>query len=307
MPYNPLSNARARTNDPATWNTLEAASSAAARQGHDGVGFMLSPDDPFVGIDLDHCYDPTTGTLAPWAEAIVRDLDSYTEVTPSGTGLRIFVRGQLPPREQGRKRGPIEMYDDRRFLTVTGQHLRGTPTSIEDRTATIGDLHARVFQSPPAPPPTAPVGEPSMHDLSDASVLTKIQGAQNHEAFTRLWSGDTTGYASDSEADLALCGMLAFYTQDPAQIERLVARSELWDEKWQNRPAYRQGTIQTAIARRTGTYSGQRPPPRTPGSGKNAAPTAIRGQATANVVAAVDSEDAVETPLNSTEAKDEQP
>jgi primase-polymerase (primpol)-like protein len=225
------------------------------------MGFVLTPDDPFVGIDLDHCYDPATGTIAPWAEALVRELDSYTEITPSGTGLRIFVRGQLPPREMGRKRGPIEMYDDRRFLTVTGQHLRGTPTSIEDRTSSIGEIHTRIFQSRSPAPPAAgtPTAGAAPGNLNDEEVLTKIQGARNHEAFARLWRGDTAGYASESEADLALCGMLAFYTQDPAQIERLVARSELWDEKWQNRPAYRQSTIQTAIAHRTGTYTGQRP------------------------------------------------
>ena len=85
---------------------------------------MLSPDDPFVGIDLDHCLDPVTGHPSHEAEAMVRQLASYTEISPSGTGLRIFVRGSLPPT--GRKKGWIEMYTESRFLTVTGHifHLK---------------------------------------------------------------------------------------------------------------------------------------------------------------------------------------
>jgi putative DNA primase/helicase len=155
------------------------------------------------------------------------------------------------------------MYSDRRFLSVTGQHLSSTPTTVEERGAEVAQVHRQVFHrryeaaTPPvAPSPSATGVTPA---LNDAAILDKLRRAKNGPSFERLWQGDTEGYASASEADLALCGMLAFYTQDPGQIERLVEQSGLWDEKWRNRPAYRQGTIQQAIAHRSGTYTGQRP------------------------------------------------
>jgi putative DNA primase/helicase len=169
------------------------------------------------------------------------------------------------------------MYSDRRFLSMTGQHLAGTPTTVEERGPALAQVHRQVFGRryaalaiPPAPVSAPAGGGPPI--LPDAAILDKVRRATNGPSFERLWQGDTEGYTSASEADLALCGMLAFYTQDPAQIERLVAQSGLWDEKWRNRPAYRQGTIQQAIAHRSGTYSGQRPgntvgrsaPPRRP-------------------------------------------
>jgi primase-polymerase (primpol)-like protein len=220
IPYNPRDGHRARSNDPRTWGSADEAQAALAQGGYDGVGFMLRAGDPFVGMDLDHCFDPQTGALLPWAAEIVETLDSYTEVSPSGTGLRIFARGTLPPRELGRREGPVEMYSDRRFLSVTGQHLSGTPTTVEERGAEVAQVHRQVFHrryeaaTPPvAPSPSATGVTPA---LNDAAILDKLRRAKNGPSFERLWQGDTEGYASASEADLALCGMLAFYTQDPA-------------------------------------------------------------------------------------------
>lgn len=89
-----------------------------------GVSFALDERWGIVGVDLDHTSQHTTD-----AARIVRDLDSYTEVTPSGDGLRIFVKGHLP--EGRRRRDWVEMYTRKRFLTVTGQHLDGTPVDIK--------------------------------------------------------------------------------------------------------------------------------------------------------------------------------
>jgi primase-polymerase (primpol)-like protein len=90
-----------------------------------GIGFVLTPDDPFAGIDLDHCRDPETGEIEPWASEIVDRFQSYTEISPSGAGIRIFIRGTLPAGK-GRHRGRVEVYDRGRFLTVTGQRLEGS-------------------------------------------------------------------------------------------------------------------------------------------------------------------------------------
>jgi len=96
-----------------------------------------------VGIDLDHCRDPQTGEITPRALEIVQRLDSYTEISPSGDGLHILVIGQLP--RQGNKCGGIEMYSSGRYFTVTGQHLPGTPTTIEERQAELTALYQEVF------------------------------------------------------------------------------------------------------------------------------------------------------------------
>ena len=80
-----------------------------------------------------------TGEIKPWARQIIIGLNSYTEVSPSGTGLHIFVRGHLP--DKGQKRGPIELYDRERYFTVTGAHLPETPTTIEERQAVVEWLY----------------------------------------------------------------------------------------------------------------------------------------------------------------------
>ncbi len=87
---------------------------------------MLTADDPFVGLDLDHCLDD--GQPLPWAQAILEKVPSYTEISPSGMGLRILVN--TPDFAQNRRRGHLEIYSRERFLTLTGNHLEGTPNGI---------------------------------------------------------------------------------------------------------------------------------------------------------------------------------
>jgi putative DNA primase/helicase len=113
----------AKADDPNTWASFDFVRTAfdtALGNGHrfDGVGFVLTAQDPFCGFDFDNCLN-TSGeiTLARVAE-FVAALNSYTEVSPSFTGLRVIVRAKLPPG--GRKKGDFECYDDRRYLTITG-------------------------------------------------------------------------------------------------------------------------------------------------------------------------------------------
>src|SRR5438128_12280191 len=89
-PYNARTGTLASSTDPATWSTFAEVISTGSR--FDGPGFVVTELDPFVGVDLDHCVDDA-GQVTPWAQAIVTALDSYTEITPSGHGIRIFVRG----------------------------------------------------------------------------------------------------------------------------------------------------------------------------------------------------------------------
>lgn len=124
VPYRLDRNTRASSTDPATWGTFPEALKRYNDGGVDGIGLVLTIKLGIVGIDLDHCRDVGTNTIALWALQIIEEVNGYSEVTPSGTGIRIFVKATLPPG--GRKRGNIEMYDTERYLTVTGHHLTST-------------------------------------------------------------------------------------------------------------------------------------------------------------------------------------
>jgi putative DNA primase/helicase len=122
---------RASSTDSATWLSFNHATAALIDDRLAGIGFVVTKDDPFLGADLDHSRDVTTGTITPWAQQWVQKLDSYTEITPSGAGLRIWLRAIVPGSYKRRQN--VELYDHARFFTVTGQHLPGTPTTIEAR------------------------------------------------------------------------------------------------------------------------------------------------------------------------------
>lgn len=225
IPYRP-GGGRASVTDPSTWSSFGAALAAYRRGGFTGVGFVLTEGDDIAGVDLDHCREAETGAIAEWAQEIVDALDSYAEISPSGTGIRVFVRATLPPG--GRRREKFEMYDSGRYLTVTGRRLPGTAATIEERSDAIARLHARIFGH------TRVVTMQSASD--DDALIRRAKAAANGAKFSKLWEGDTIGYSSQSEADLALCSLLAFWTDgDTARADRLFRRSGLMRAKWDER------------------------------------------------------------------------
>lgn len=256
----------AKANDPGTWTSYEAAVNAVPRIKAEGVGFVFSPDDPFAGIDLDDCRDPATGQIAAWAQAIITELNSYAEVSPSGTGIKVWVRGSLPAGAKNRtgKReefnsGEIELYHSGRYFAFTGRHIPGSPTTINDRQPQLEALYSRLF--PPTKSPKKPVSStpastvPLRGSMDDAELLKRARKAKNGTKFDRLFSGDTNDYGNDdSAADLALCNHLAFYAKgDSPQIDRLFRQSGLMREKWDKKHSadgstYGQMTIAKALS-----------------------------------------------------------
>ena len=123
VPYNPATGARAKTDQSETWSNFDEALTRARTEGHDGIGFVFSAADPYCGIDLDDCLN---GDGQPVAEAqeIIALLNGYAEVSPSGRGIKIWVRGSLVGggRRASRVTGfkELEVYDKRRYFTVTG-------------------------------------------------------------------------------------------------------------------------------------------------------------------------------------------
>jgi putative DNA primase/helicase len=237
--YSARSGRRASSTDTRTWTNYEEveAARAADPEHWQGVGFVVSSTDPYCGIDLDHCIG-ADGVIADWALAIVRRMNSYTEITPSGRGLRIWIKGTLPPFgrkktwQVGSQQFAIEMYDEGRYFTVTGRHWAGTPETIEERQAELEALHAEVF---PVRQKAAAVQKPSDPlNETDDQLLDRAMRSKRGEKFRRLWEGGLTDYANDwSRADLALCSLLRFWTQgDAARIDRLFRQSGLIRAKW---------------------------------------------------------------------------
>ena len=123
-PYCVHSRRKASSTDSRTWGSFDEVLEAYEAEGYDGIGFVFSSGDPYCGVDLDAVVDPRTGDLADWAHRIVEGLDGYTELSPSGAGLHVIVKGKVPSGVN--RRGSVEMYDQGRFFTVTGQVFGGT-------------------------------------------------------------------------------------------------------------------------------------------------------------------------------------
>jgi len=262
VPVNPLTGQNAASDNPETWGSFEQAVDFYKKnKANDcaGIGFMFGQDDPFTGVDLDKCVNPETGEIEPLAKEIIQKLNSYTEISPSGTGVHIIVSGELPPGR--RKEGRIEMYCQGRYFTMTGNHLEGTPTTIESREVELKALHARIFGKEKDAGKVEPTpGQPVV--LEDKELLEKAAKAANGEKFSKLWRGDSSGHYSRSEADLALCSLLAFWTgKNNVRIDRLFRKSgrmrPKWDEKhYGDGRTYGQGVVQEAISNTQETYMG---------------------------------------------------
>jgi len=266
IPINPVGLRKASTMDPRTWSSydvcVQALPVALEAWKHDtthpyrggGIGFVFTKDDTFCGLDLDHCIDTDTGVIADWAQEIVVALASYTETSPSLTGLHIIAQGTLP--EGRRRKGSIEMYDQGRFFTMTGLAPDGGPLLGEPRQVALEDVHQRRVATPsPARMLTASV-MPSPNP-EDTALLAKAGRARNGAKFSRLWAGDISGYSSQSEADMALCAILAYWTQDEGQIDRLFRQSSLMRDKWDEQHGertYGAQTITAALAQQTEHY-----------------------------------------------------
>ena len=131
-PFSPHTGYQCSHSEPEDWGSYEAAIAILPR--FLWLGFVFSEYDPYSGIDLDGCRDPKASKIAPWAQRIIDMCSSYTEISPSGTGVKIFVRGTLPEAllvPMGEHVG-MEIYSRQRYFTLTGQHLPGTPTTIND-------------------------------------------------------------------------------------------------------------------------------------------------------------------------------
>jgi primase-polymerase (primpol)-like protein len=250
VPVDAKTGGNADITDPAYYRTFDQAMAYYQKYPDiiAGVGFVFTKDDPYCGVDFDD-----TNDAAP-----VLALRSYAEHSPTGTGFKAFVKAKRADGAKKRKDN-MEVYDHGRYFTLTGHRVDGAPTTIEDRQMEIDGL---LPKDEPRNPPLG--GVPNIGgtcELSDDEIITLGLGERT-DKFRRLFNGDLTGYGQDdSRADEALCCKIAFYTRDPEQIDRVFRRSKLNREKWENRPDYRQRTINAALSHCTEVYQPSTSPP----------------------------------------------
>ena len=144
IPINPTTGSMAKTNDPTTWGTY--ARCVKYYKNHKktiaGIGFVLTKDDPFSGGDLDGCRDLQTGEITQDAQDLLREFNTYSEASPSATGIRFFCLGELPGK--GVSKDGIELYDTGRFLTITGHCLDEYGITIQDRQEELSELYEKL-------------------------------------------------------------------------------------------------------------------------------------------------------------------
>lgn len=257
VPYNPQTGGGAMSNNPATFAPLPIAERAA--KDYDGLGVGVFND--LGAIDIDHCVGDD-GVISEMAVDIISTMNAYTEYSPSGKGIRILF---LAPGFQYDKakyytmnaaRG-LEVYIagcTSKFVTVTGNVL--APLDLEVRTEQLATVLEKYMVRP-----TKKVEQRSpseAREMDDLTLIEKAKQGKNGAAFSALWAGDTSGYASHSEADMALCNALAWWTNgDAERVDRLFRLSGLMREKWdrpQSGSTYGALTVQNAVQTRTGGY-----------------------------------------------------
>ena len=252
VPYNPnRPQYGAKSNDRSTFADIKTA--AAKANGFDGLGIGVF--DSIAGIDIDHCHRVTDGKLSEMAKEIVETMDTYTEISPSGTGLRILFLApgfSYDTEKYYIKHDNLEVYIPgmtNRYLTVTGNTIRNM--DLTDRSDRLNQILDKYMKRRQKTAPAKPAAPSTPLTLSDNELIAKASEAKNGAKFNALWNGDISGYTSQSEADQALCNILAFWTgEDAARIDSLFRQSGLMRNKWDERRSgstYGAETIRKAI------------------------------------------------------------
>lgn len=238
IPYNPKTGRAASSTDRFSWVAFSEAVSALDR--YDGLGFILTRDDPYCVMDLDAVSNDEDRARL---ERYYFSLSSYTEISPSGTGSHIWIKGEVP---RGRNSRPFEIYSFHRFMTVTGNvHFN---TAIEYRQDEITAIWNELGEGKASILTTYDGNDPI--PCSDQEVLNRATAAKNGYKFSQLWFGKfQEWYASQSEADFALVDILAYYTQNAEQISRLFRWSELGKRDKAQRDDYMELMIKKSFDR----------------------------------------------------------
>lgn len=239
---------KASSTDPESWSTYDEAKEAS-----DNIGIVFTPDQKLLGIDIDHCLKDNKihhEQKEKIAELIL-EADTYTEISPSGEGLHLFlfiIDG--PFKLEGNKKAPYELYTTRRYFTVT-ENPYGEDRPVRNITIKEAEKILAIIGYPWAKEPLSTSENPIVNQpisLDDSKVLEKMLSSKNGQKIRELLDG-ALSIKDKSSADMALCSYLAFWTgRNAEQMERLWMDSKLGRrDKTTGRKDYRNRTIRNAI------------------------------------------------------------
>jgi len=257
VPIDYRTGGRASCTSPPTWGPFEdclKAYIAGTYPDVTGLGFVLTPECGYSCIDLDHC-KKEDGRLTETASLVVSKFRTYTEHSPSKTGLHVWLKGKLPVA--GKRKNGIEIYSSNRYLTVTGDHFSESPLTVEDCQEALDWLYDYLW---PEQEIKQAANNHTTFGASDEEILSRLMHSENCAKFNKLFAGNGDDYASESEADAALVALIGFYTRDSNQGERLMLKSALKRPKWQERrgkSTYLRLTIENILKLPGESYNGE--------------------------------------------------
>jgi P4 family phage/plasmid primase-like protien len=264
IPYNPKTGNRAQANNPDTFDTFEKTLSVMQSGNYDGIGIGIYGQ--ICAIDIDKCV--TNGKMSGMAQDIINIMNimnTYTEYSPSGEGVRILctVKNLNYNKKayyiNNQKIG-LEVYVagvTKKYVTITGNKIpAGEFGNRDEELQIVLDKYMKREHNKIT---NEPVIKQTESKLSDDEISEKARTAKNGAKFSALYGGDITGYPSQSEADLALCNILAFWCGcDMVQMDRIFRNGGLYRDKWdrkQSGTTYGQTVIEQAIHNCTEVYS----------------------------------------------------
>ena len=247
---------KADKTNPENWTTFEEAWGAYERGEVDAIGFVFTKGDSFFVVDCDHVIDRESGEIDQAAAEVVHALGSYTEISCSGTGVHVIGRGAKPEYagcKSQKLRIGVEVYDTNRFMVMTGRRMSGEPEP-QDRQDELLALCRKLWPKREKFYSRRP-GHPGAVGLEDQEILERARRSRSGAQFRKLYDqGDSSRFASASEADFSLINSLIFWTAgDRERIIRLFEASALYRHKEKHRN-YSQLSVDKALASYVGSY-----------------------------------------------------
>ncbi|MDM5245733.1 phage/plasmid primase, P4 family [Lysinibacillus sp. G4S2] len=241
IPYQTDGN-EARSNDRRTWSTFATAAKFYMESNANGIGFVFSRQDNYIGIDIDKCVtyaaedtDKVNPIISDFAKEIIDTLDSYTEFSVSGTGIHIIIKGSLPQSVVGTgrrstKRG-LEIYQYGRYFTMTGN--RENSNEIYDRTDELAEIFEKYFDdSDVQGRVNLAEFEKDEIKLSNEALWERMFRSKSGDEIRSLYNGNLTNN-DHSSSDLSLCNHLAFWTgKSSSRMDSMFRETSLMRDKW---------------------------------------------------------------------------
>lgn len=240
----------AKANDSGTWASFDKAINYAIQNNCQGVAFALQKNLDFCCIDLDGCIGED-GKINDGARTVLKEFgNTYCEKSISGKGLHVFCKGKLPENFIQRNE-IIEMYNDVRFISMTGMKLKYSENKLNEINS-LSEINKKYLGERP----NVEIPKPNYATLEkdEQFIIDKLKGNVKYNA---LLSGDFSAFGNDhSKADISLCMGIAFYTRDKSKIDNIFRQSGLYREKW-DKGNYGNITIEKAMQFQTRSYNPQ--------------------------------------------------